>query len=92
LHIVEVSTQHGAIGRRQFGPTGHAHNNHLIGKNRRLLRLVGQAVYAAKPDEQCAQCQEQQHPPAAPTYAGLVRLVCHEATNRMTPRRVPDAG
>jgi hypothetical protein len=92
LHIVEVSAQHGAISRRKFGPTGHADHDHLIGEDRRLLRPVGQGVYAAKPDEQHAQCQEQQHPLPAPTYAGPVRLDRHGATNRMAPRRVPDAG
>ena len=51
LHIVEMRAEHGAISRRQFGPTGHAHDDDLIGEDRRLLRLVGQRVYAAQPDE-----------------------------------------
>ncbi len=52
LRIVEMSAQHRAISRRKFGPTGHADDDDLIGEDRRLLRLIGQSVDAAKPDEQ----------------------------------------
>jgi hypothetical protein len=67
LRIVEMSAQHSAISLGKFRPTGHPDDDHLIGEDCRLLRLVGQTVDAAKSDEQHAQRQEQQHPPPTPT-------------------------
>jgi hypothetical protein len=61
-----MRAQHSAICRRKFGPTCHPDYHNSIGEDRRLLRLIGQSVDAAKPDEQHAQCQEQKHPPPAP--------------------------
>jgi hypothetical protein len=92
LCTVEMSAQHGAISWSQFGPARNTHDHNLIGEDRRLLRLVGQSVYAAKADKHRTHYQQQERPPPASPWPGLVRLLRHGATDRMPPRRVPDAG
>jgi hypothetical protein len=87
-----MSSQHGTISRRKFGPTVYADYHNPISEDRRLLRLIGQTVDATKSDEQRAKCQEQQHPPPASTRASLIRFVRNRATNRVTLRRLSDAG
>ncbi len=87
-----MRSQHSTISRRKFGPTRDADYHNPISEDRRLLRLIGQSVYATKPDEQRAKCQQQQHPPPAPTWAGLIRFLRNRATNRVTLRRLSDAG
>ena len=92
LRIVEMRSQHSTISRRKFGPTRDADDHNPVGENRRLLWLIGQRVYATKPDEQRAQRQEQDHPTPGSTWASLIRLVRNRATNRVALRRLSDAG
>ena len=46
-----MSSQHSTISRRKFGPTRYADYHNAISEDRRLLRLIGQTVYATKPDK-----------------------------------------
>jgi hypothetical protein len=87
-----MGAQHSAICRRKFCPTRHPDYHNVIGEDRRLLRLIGQSVNAPKPDEDHTQCQDHKHPPPAPKWASIIRLVCYGATDRMRPRRLSDAG
>jgi hypothetical protein len=87
-----VRIQHSPICRREFGPTCHPDHHNSIGEDRRLLRPIGQSVDAPKPEEQRAQCQEQKYPPPAPKWAGLIQLIRYGTADRVTPRRLPDAG
>ena len=86
-----MRAQHSAICRRKFGPARHADYHNSIGEDRRLLRLIGQSVDAPKPDENHAQGQEQKHPPPAPKWTSVIRLVCYGATDRVMRRRLSDA-
>jgi hypothetical protein len=88
-----MRAQHSAISRRKFGPTRDADYHNPISEDRRLLGLIGQGRYAAKPNEQCAaKYQEQNHPPPAPTWASLNRLVNHRPPDWVTLRGLSDAG
>jgi hypothetical protein len=88
-----MRAQHSAISRRKFGPTCDADYHNPISEDRRLLGLVGQSMYTAKHHEQrAAKYQEQNHPPPAPEWASLSRLVSHRATDWVTLRGLSDAG
>jgi hypothetical protein len=88
-----MSTQHCTICLRQFRATSHTDNDDPVGEDRRLLRLLGQRMYAAKPDKQHAQHQEQKDPTTPTTKrAPFGRLIRYAATDGVTPWGMSDAG